>query len=78
MFPLAWSAKLETICRLNMSKTTNFDTLSIKTFYMYMYMVGGYSQGVVSFQGPPKCIPVFSMLCRNWLADVGIYNTFSL
>ena len=34
VIPLVWSAELETICRLKMSKTANFDTLSIKTFYV--------------------------------------------
>ena len=39
MFPLACSAKLETIYRLKMSKTSNFATLSIKTFYMHVYVL---------------------------------------
>ena len=41
VFPLAWSAKLKTICKLKMNKIANFDTLSIKTFYMHMYMYYG-------------------------------------
>ena len=42
VIPLVWSAELETICRLEMSKTTNFNTLSIKTFHMTCIIIHVY------------------------------------
>ena len=62
VFPFARSVKFETICRLKMSKTANFDTLSINTFYVYILciMVGSYSQrggGECPLPPSPKCTP---------------------
>ena len=42
VIPLMWSAELETICRLEMSKTANFNTLSIKTFHMTCIIIHVY------------------------------------
>ena len=44
MFPNARSAKLQIVCRLNMSKTAVLDTKLFRCTCI-VYMIGGYSQG---------------------------------
>ena len=40
VFPNAHSAKLQIVCRLNMSKTAVLDTFTIKNFYvLYVWLV---------------------------------------